>query len=269
MSDKSEPGYKVGPCTSRKCPIVNPDEDSLSIDWGAVSGAASAATSIVALAGIALAYRGVRISRDASLLDRRNYLDGIYVRWLDSIDALDRAALPYLEHVPTQPELDHGRPIVPDAYSEFHLAFTHCQTATELLATTGLFDHAGKNDQPGEIATEEIAKVFNGVLWAYYFSVIQYSPTEAAAYGENQGLLQTWSSAMQETEEQLESHHVPAKYFAMFRAKIGEIYPETSSLSVWQATNSLLNVCKTQLANQYQRLVSSRFPWDPGARSRS
>ena len=269
MSDKSEPGYKVGPCTSRKCPIVNPDEDSLSIDWGAVSGAASAATSIVALAGIALAYRGVRISRDASVLDRRNYLDGIYVRWLDSINALDRAALPYLRHVPTQSELDQGYPILPDAYSEFHLAFVHCQTATELLATTGLFDHGGKNDQPGEIATEEIAEVFKGILWAYYFSVIQYSPTEAAAHGENQGLLQTWTSAIQETEEKLENHDVPAKYFAMFRAKIRELYPETSPLSVWQATDRLLNVCKTQLANQYLRLVSSRFPWDRGARSRS
>jgi hypothetical protein len=71
-------------------------EDSMSIDWVAISGAASAAASIAAVASVVLAYRGVRISRDGSALDRRNYLDGIFVRWLDSIDALDRAALPYL-----------------------------------------------------------------------------------------------------------------------------------------------------------------------------
>jgi len=237
----------------------------MSIDWGAVSGAASAAASIVAVASIGLAYRGVRISRDASVLDRRNYLDGIFVRWLDSTDVLDRAALPYLRHIPTQSELDSGSADLPDAYFEFHLAFMHCRTATSLLETTGLFDSRAKNDQLGEIATNELIPVFKGILWANYFSVIEYSPTEAAEYGKNQGLLQTWRSAVQETEARLDAEDVPDKYFPLFEAKIRELYPETSSLSVWQASDRLLDFCKTQIADRYLRLVSSRFPWDRGS----
>jgi hypothetical protein len=154
----------------------------------------------VAVAGIVLAYKRVRISRDASGLDRRNYLDGIFVRWLDSVDALDHAALPFLRHVPTQAELDAGTADPPDAYSGFHLAFRHCQTATNLLDSTGMFVHKTKDAQQGEIATEDLIAVFNGVLWTYYFSVIRYSPTEAANYEENHGLLQGWRSAVQEVE---------------------------------------------------------------------
>jgi hypothetical protein len=237
----------------------------MSIDWGAVSGAASAAAAIVAVAGIALAYRGVRISRDGSILNRRNYLDGIFVRWIDSIDVLDRAAIPFLRHTPTQSELDSGSADLPDAYSEFHLAFMHCKTATNLLGTTGLFDSPAKHDQPDEIATDELIPVFQGILWAYYFSVNEYSPAEAAQYSKNQGMSQDWRSAIRETEARLAVEDVPEKYFPMLEAKVRELYPEASSLSVWQASDRLLDICKSQIANRYVDLVSSRFPWYRGS----
>ncbi len=237
----------------------------MSIDWVAISGAASAAASIAAAASVALAYRGVRISRDGSALDRRNYLDGIFVRWLDSIDALDRAALPYLRHTPTQSELDSGSPDLPEAYSEFHQVFMHCRTATNLLGATGLFELLPKDDQVVRIATSDLMRVFKGILWAYYFSVIKYSPTEAADYATNQRLLQPWRSAVQEIEARLNAEDVPDRYFPLFEARIRELYPETSPMGVWQASDRLVDICKTEVADQYQWLVSSRFPWDRGS----
>jgi hypothetical protein len=234
----------------------------MSFDWGAVSGAASAAAAVAAVASIALAYRGVQISREGSALNRRNYLDGLFVRWLDSIDALDRAALPYLRHIPTQSDLDARSPDLPAAYNEFHLAFMRCRTATDLLDATGLFDQGKKEDRSGEIATDELIKVFHGVLWTYYFSVVNYSAVEAAEYERNNALVQTWGSAVHETEASLIQHEVPAKYFPLFEAAIRRLYPEESGLGVWQASDRILDFCKTQLARQYSWLVNSRFPWD-------
>jgi hypothetical protein len=184
------------------------------------------------------------------------------VRWLDSVDALDHAALPFVQHVPTRSELDAGSADLPDAYSRFHLAFRHCRTATNLLGTTGLFDNDAKNAPRDKVATGDLIEVFNGILWAYYFSVIRYSPTEAAQYGTNEGLQQTWRSAVQEIERELRDHDVPEKYFPLFEAKIGELYPESSPLSVWQASDRLLDACKAELAGRYRQLASSRFPWD-------
>jgi hypothetical protein len=238
----------------------------MGIDWVAISGAASAVASIVAVVSIVLAYNGVRVSREASALDRRTYLDGIFVRWLDSVDALDHAALPFLRHIPTQAELDSGAPDLPDAYKEFHLAFTHCQTAINLVSSTGMFDHQSKDAHQAMIATDELIEAFQGILWTYYFSVIRYSPAEAAGYEENQGLQQAWGSAIQEVESKLRDHSVPDKYFPLFEAKIKELYPESLPLSVWQGSDRLLDICKSELANQYQQLVDSRFPWDPTSR---
>ena len=234
----------------------------MSLDWQAVGAGAAAVASIVAVAGIVLAYRGVRISRDASLLDRRNYLDGLFVRWLDSVDALDRAALPFISHIPTQQELDAGSANLPQAYSEFHLAFQRCRSATTLLGTTGLFDNEIKIDQREDIATEDLTGVFDGVLWAHYFSVIQYSPAEATSLREGRGAAQPWSGAVDEVEVQLSEHDVPNKYFPLFRASIKRLYPETANLSVWQAADQVLSFSKAQIANRYSGLVSSRFPWD-------
>jgi len=231
----------------------------MSIDWVAISGVASAAASVVAVASIVLAYKGIKISRETSALDRRNYLDGIFVRWLDSIDALDHAALPFLSHIPTQSELESGAPDLPDAYGEFHLAFGHCRTATNLLGATGLFDRPTKNAKQDEIAADELVGVFEGVLWAYYFSVVRYSPTEAAEYPKNQAMLQTWRSAMQEVRGQLIDHDVPERYFPLFESKIRKLYPEPLPLSVWQASDHLLDVCKAQLADRYRQLLDSRF----------
>ena len=239
-------------------------EDSMSIDWGAVSGAASAAASIVAVASIVLAYKGVRISRDSSVLDRRNYLDGIFVRWLDAIDALDRAALPYVQHVPTQPELDSGGPDLPDAYPEFHLAFTHCRTATNLLESTGMFESPAQDDQPGEIATNDLIAIFRAILWAHYFSVVENSPAEIALFGENQKMAQPWRSAVDEVEARL-ADDVPDKYFPLFEEKISELYPVDLPLGVWQVSNRLLDFCRAEVADRYWRRVDSRFPWNRGS----
>jgi hypothetical protein len=233
----------------------------MSVDWVAVSGAASAAASVVALAGLGLAYKGARISRDASILDRRNYLEGIFVRWLDSVDVLDRTALPFLGHSPTQSELDSGSADLPEAYKDFHLAFLHCQTAVNLLAATGLFDHKAKDDPPGEIAADEVVEVFKAILWAYYFSVIRYSPAEVAEYAKSRDLSLPWKSALQEIQGTLIEHDVPDKYCPLFEAKVRELYP-APSLNVWQACDRLLDFGKAELANHYQWLVNSRFPWD-------
>jgi hypothetical protein len=232
------------------------------MDWGAISGAASAAASIAAVASIVLAYKGVRLSRDSSLLDRRNYLDGIFVRWLDAVDALDRAALPYVQHVPTQAELDAGAIDLPDAYAEFHMAFTHCKTATNLLDSTGIFDSSTKDDQPGEMATTDLIKIFIGILWAHYFSLIANSAAEIANYGENQRLAQPWRSAVGEVEASLAEHAVPDRYFPLFEDKVRELYPESSPVGVWQVSDRLLDVCKAEIVNRYMLRVDSRFPWD-------
>jgi hypothetical protein len=183
------------------------------------------------------------------------------VRWIDSIDALDAAALPFLSHEPTQVELDSGSPDLPAAYNDFHLALLHCQTATNLLDTTGLFDSEAKSDPESKIATDELIGVFDGVLWAYYFSVIRYSPTEVAGYAENQRLTQPWGSAIREIEGNLSSEDVPEKYFPVFKTRIKELSPENTPLQVWQASDSLLDFCKSQIAKRYVWLMNSRFSW--------
>jgi hypothetical protein len=236
------------------------------VDWVAVTGVASVAASITAVASIVLAYKGVRVSRDSSAIDRRNYLDGIFVKWLNSVDALDHAALPFLRHAG---ELDQLASDPSDAYGDFHAAFTQCRTATQLLESTGLFELNGHADQTGEIAQEDLIDVFQGVIWTYYFSVVTESAAEAEEHRRNKlGMVQAWKSAFQETKESLIEHGVPEKYFPLFEAKIREVYPDTGMLSVWQASDLLRNECKTQVAKYYMHVVESYFPWDRRARKR-
>lgn len=234
----------------------------MSLDWQAVGGASSAVASLAAVASIVLAYRGVRLSRDASALDRRNYLDGLFVRWLDSIDALDSAALPFLHHNPTEQELDEGAADLPDAYPELHLAFQRCRSATSLLSSTGLFDGKVEEHAPDDIATEHLIDVFHGALWAVYFSVIRYSPAEVASLRAGNGRAQSWIGALEQIEGILSEHEVPERYFPLFRASVSSVYPETAGVSAWQAADQILRFCKDQIANRYVELVRSQFPWN-------
>jgi len=230
-------------------------------DWTAIGAIATACSAIVSFilamtsfAGIRLASRGLRVAEKSSFLDRRSYLDNLFLNLHIATADYKDAGLPLWsqEYEATSPE-----------YLSFHKSHSKLLSSLRMIELSGLPDLLPDiaNSRPSRM--HDLIKLTEWSMWAYYFS-LTYSHGWSGSHTETWERLLEFNNGIDINEALLDE--IKTTFDRMLRSNSGgdseDIAETEAELTCQDCSIHLLEIFIDLFSEEYKKLAQLVAPWN-------